>query len=56
MTHHAIKDAPPMSIVVHSELEEMAQKTPALRNAKSERIANARGLGGERLPSNDRAT
>ena len=33
MAHHAVEDAPPMPVVVHPELEEVAQKTTALRDA-----------------------
>ena len=41
MAHDTVDDAPPVSVVVHAELEEMAQKTPALRDAKGERVADA---------------
>jgi hypothetical protein len=41
VAHHTVEDAPPVPVVIHSQLEEMAQKTPALRDAKGERVANA---------------
>ena len=41
MAHHTIEDAPAVPVVVHAELEERAQKTPALRDAKGKRVAHA---------------
>jgi hypothetical protein len=40
MAHQAVEDAAPLPVVVHAELEEMTQKTPALRDAKGERVAD----------------
>ena len=45
MAHATIEDAPPMSVVVHPELEEVAQKTPTLRDTKGERMADTDTLG-----------
>jgi len=45
MAHHPVEDAPPMPVVVHAELEEMAQKAPALRYAEGEHVTNAGALG-----------
>jgi hypothetical protein len=50
MAHHTVKDPPAMPVVVHAELEKMAQKTPALRDAKGERVADA-GIAGRRAPA-----
>jgi hypothetical protein len=41
MAHNPVEDAPSASIAFHAELEEMAHKTPAPRDAKSERVADA---------------
>jgi hypothetical protein len=44
-THHTVKDAPRVPVIIHAELEKMAQKTPALRDAKGERVADASTVG-----------
>jgi hypothetical protein len=45
VAHHTVEDPPPTPVVVHAELEKVAQKTAALRDAKGERMANAGTLG-----------
>ena len=54
VAHDAVEDTPPVSVLVHAELEEVAQKTPAPRDAKGERVADAgiaspRALGDHRV-------
>jgi len=54
MAHDTVEDAPSEPVVIHAELEEMAQKTPALRDTKSERVVDAgivgpRPLGDQRV-------
>jgi hypothetical protein len=46
---NALEDAPLVPVVVHAELEEMAQKSPALRDAKGERMADS--VSSVRAPS-----
>src|ERR1044071_2930669 len=40
MAHHAIEDAPARAVAVHAELEEMPQKTAALRHTETDRVPN----------------
>src|SRR5208282_4473765 len=54
VAHDTVKDAPPAPVIVHAELEEMAQKAPALRDAKRKRVADAgtvrsRAIGDQRV-------
>ena len=41
MREHALEDAPRLAVLVHPELDEVAQEAAALRSAESERVTNA---------------